>query len=189
MPLVRANMQGVNGRVVEKEYFDRLCFLLREKGACPASFPELENLKVDMPALKNERDVERYLLEPLLREIGYEEKDWQRQVSVKIGRKERIVPDYVIFPILEPAKERAFWIWEAKYSIRSEKQLRMDFNQARSYALRLRCSGLGLLSKEGVWAVGNSLEYENIRFWSWYQLEEKDLFGDFLDVVGKKKKF
>ena len=54
------------------------------------------------------------------------------------------------------------WIWEAKYTIKTHKQLEEDFGQTKSYALRLKSSGLGLVSQEGVWL--STPEYDLKKF-------------------------
>lgn|GEM_PF-6541460 len=61
--------------------------------------PKLENIEIQTIEIKNERDVEIYLLEPLLEKLGYSQQDWKRQLKVRMGRREKIIPDYVIFPI------------------------------------------------------------------------------------------
>ena len=48
----------------------------------------------------------------------------------------------------EKGNESGFWVFEAKHSIDSHKQLKIDFDQAKSYALILQCQGLCLISKE-----------------------------------------
>lgn len=53
---------------------------------------------IDLPILKNEKDVEKNLLEPLLIKIGYKKDDWIRQMKIRMGRGHRIYPDYAIFP-------------------------------------------------------------------------------------------
>ena len=59
-------MQGINGRVITKPYYDRLLALLREKGVDTSALPQLEEVEIEDVDLHNERDVELRLLEPLL---------------------------------------------------------------------------------------------------------------------------
>ena len=66
MPLVKGSMQGINGRVITKPYYDRLLALLQKKGVDTSGLPQLEEVEIEDVNLRNERDVEQYLLEPLL---------------------------------------------------------------------------------------------------------------------------
>ncbi len=98
-----------------------------------------------------EKDVEQKLLEPLLEKLGYTPKNWIRQMPLRMGRGIRYYPDYVINPKIKRGDEKADFIWEAKLSISNDKKLRKDFYQAKSYALRLKADGLGLIALEGIW--------------------------------------
>jgi hypothetical protein len=71
-------------------------------------------------------------------------------MPVRMGRGERIYPDYALLPRQVRGEESAEFIWEAKYRIPDRKKLINDFYQAKSYALRLGARGLGLVSIEGV---------------------------------------
>ena len=189
MPLVRQNMQGINGREIGKECYERILFLLKQKGQNVDILPHLENVSFEKHELKilNERDVETKLLEPLLEKLGFTHQDWQRQLKVKIGRNERIIPDYVIFPRLERMNETGYWVWEAKHSIANSGQLANDFNQAKSYALRLQCQGLTLASKEGIWTCLNPFNFEEVKFWTWHQIQELETFNQIFSFLGKRQ--
>jgi hypothetical protein len=188
MPLVKGNMQGINGRLIEKIYYDRILELLKQKQQDTSNIPKLENTEIEIVNLNNESDVELKLLEPLLLRLGYSKNDWQRQVKVKIGRTERIIPDYVIFPDLIKGNEKGHWIWEAKYSIPNHKQLKEDANQAKSYALRFQSQGFSLVAKEGLWISDKDMSIDQLKYFTWKQLESNDYFNELFDVVGKKKK-
>ncbi|MCL2853008.1 MAG: type I restriction enzyme HsdR N-terminal domain-containing protein [Defluviitaleaceae bacterium] len=191
MPLIKANMQGINGRVVEKVYYDRIMELLKQKGVAVENLPQLTNELVVDVVLKNEKDVEKHLLEPLLKRLGYNETDWKKQFKLRMGRGDRVYPDYVIFPNEERNNESGYWIWEAKFSIASNKQLEEDFGQAKSYALRLNCKGLGLISKEGVWISESKsgFSFDKLSYWSWKQIGEIDCFNDIFSIAGNRKTF
>lgn len=185
--LVKANMQGINGRNIPKEYYDHLLELLEKKGQDISRLPKLENNNIKLLELTNERDVEVHLLEPLLIKIGYKENDWIRQMKLRMGRGDRVYPDYVIFPNDERNNESGYWVWEAKYTISSHRQLEEDFGQAKSYALRLRSKGLGLISKEGVWLSIPDYDIKKIKFWSWKQINEHAYINEIFDIAGNKK--
>jgi hypothetical protein len=187
MPLVRGNMQGINGRIIEKRYYDRILELLKQKGDDIEKLPRLSNDFIQETELQNEKDIEKILLEPLLKRLGYNESNWKRQLKLRMGRGDRVFPDYVIFPKEERNNESGYWTWEAKYTIPSNKQLKEDFGQAKSYALRLNCKGLGLISKEGVWLSESNFAIEKMKFWSWKQIGESDYFNEIFDIAGNKK--
>ncbi|GHU77812.1 hypothetical protein FACS189462_0690 [Spirochaetia bacterium] len=188
MPLVKGNMQGINGRLLIKKYYDRILQMLKEKGENISLLPKLNDDTIQDVELQDEKDVEKYLLEPLLSKLGYFEHQWKRQLKLRMGRGDRVFPDYVIFPKEERNNESGYWIWEAKYSIINSKQLKEDFGQAKSYALRLNCKGLGLISKEGVWLSVLDFSFEKIKFWSWKQINEHDYLNEIFDIAGNKKR-
>lgn len=186
--LVKANMQGINGRNIPKKYYDRLLQILEDKGQDISILPKLEDQLIEAKEVKNERDVEIMLLEPLLLSLGYKQTDWVRQMKLRMGRSDKVYPDYVIHPYTERNNESCYWVWEAKYTIHSHKQLQEDFGQAKSYALRLQSSGLGLVSKEGVWLSTPDYDIKKIKFWSWKQLEEHENVNEIFGIAGKKDK-
>ncbi len=153
--------------------------------------PLLEDSKIKIPAIRTERDVEKHLLEPFLIKLDFSEDDWARQVKVKIGRQEKAIPDYVLLPIRDGVSNRvrAAWVWEAKLSIATHKQLQRDFEQAVSYAGLLDANGVGLVSKEGVWVSLKQDDYslQKARHWSWQSLGEIDHLNEVREVAGKKR--
>jgi hypothetical protein len=188
MPLVKGNMQGINGRLIIKKYYDRILEILKTKGENISLLPKLNDGKIQKFNLKSEKDVEKYLLEPLLNKLGYSEYHWKKQLKLRMGRGDRVFPDYVIFPKEERNNESGYWVWEAKYSILDSKQLKEDFGQAKSYALRLNCKGLGLISKEGIWLSVSDFSFERIKFWSWKQINEHDYLNEIFDIAGNKER-
>jgi len=187
LSLVKANMQGINGRSIPKKYYDRLLELLKNKGQDISILPQLDNYEIFIDILENEKDIENKLLEPLLLKIGYTKDDWIRQLKLRMGRGDKVYPDYVILPHIERNNESCYWVWEAKYSINSHKQLEEDFGQAKSYALRLKSSGLGIVSREGVWLSIPEYNIKDIMFWSWKQINNHESLNEIFDIAGKKE--
>ena len=190
-PLVRSHMQGINGRQIPKEYYDRLLGLLRKKGNNTRELPQLEDRVVPAIPLRTERDVERRMLEPLLGELGFTPRDWERQVKLRVGRKERVIPDYVLFPARDPESPktvRGAWVWEAKLSVKSNRQLAIDFEQAASYARLVGAKGVGLISREGVWISLKGDDYSIIkaRHWPSNQLGQIDRMNELRELAGKR---
>jgi len=191
MPLVKSNMQGISGRVITKPYYDRLLALLREKGVDISVLPQLEGIELEDVSLHNERDVEQHLLEPLLVELGFQSRDWIRQMKLRVGRSEKVIPDYVILPAKRQGNHasRATWIWEAKFSIRSHRQLQKDFEQAISYARLIGALGVSLLSREGVWLSLRQDDYAlaKAKHWSTAQIRTPDSIAEIRAIAGKRK--
>lgn len=193
MPLVKSNMQGINGRAITKPYYDRLLALLREKGVDTSALPQLEEVEIEDIDLHNERDVELHLLEPLLVELGFQPSDWIRQMRLRVGRSEKVIPDYVILPAERRGDHapRAAWIWEAKFSILSHQQLRKDFEQAISYARLVGAKGVSLLSREGLWLGLRQDDYAlmKAKHWSMAQLRSPDSIAEIRTIAGRRRIF
>lgn len=187
MPLVRANMQGINGRSIEKRYYDRILEIINKKDNNILKIPKLEDIYINNHDLKNEKDVERFLLEPLLLKLGWNKNDWKRQLKIKMGKGQRNYPDYVINATEGEGNESGEIVWEAKYSIKNNKQLESDFNQAKSYAIRLKCKSFGLISKEGIWLSEDDFIFKKRKHWSWNKLKEREEFNKIFDILGNHK--
>ena len=192
--LVKANMQGVSGRGCSREEYAALLNILQQKGFDISRLPALPEHagRPDIP-LACERDVENYLLEPFLRQLGLTEKDWLRQMPLRMGSGVRYYPDYVIHAETERSNERGAFICEAKFRISSEKQRREAFAQAKSYALRLECRGLLLASCEGIWLsfARNDYDFEKMEFFDWEELTDPDVLHGVklqIEAVLKKKR-
>ena len=187
MPLVRKNLQGINGDIIEKKYYDRILYLLVQKGFDVAVLPKLEDLSFSSDIqLKVERDVEQNLLEPLLIKLGYTQMDWIRQLKIKIGRGERIIPDYVLLLDKKVDDYSAYWVWEAKYSIVADGDLQDAFIQAKSYAQRLTATGLGIVAKEGIWISKDiNIEIKKLLYYSWGDLNSELSFQEVYNLCKK----
>jgi len=133
-PFIKMSMQGANGKPIKKVYYDRILEMLAEKGMTLKDLPTLDNDPEPDALLKNEKDVEIHLLEPLLLKLGYKETDWKRQMKLRMGRSYKVYPDYVIFPVEDRNNESGYYVWEAKLSILNNKQLLEAFGQVKSYA-------------------------------------------------------
>lgn len=183
--LIRCNMQGIGlkNTAVTLEEYKALKKLFKKKNP---SF-NLEKLPEPPPYAKffhndldDERDVEKKLLEPLLTKLGYNvKKDFTRQFPIRMGRGVSYYPDYALHATGKNGNERADFIWEAKYRIPTQKQLREDYGQAVSYARRLSCHGMGLVSQEGIWVSWEKdhFSFDKLRKYSWNELQNPDIFG------------
>lgn len=192
MPLVRSKFQGINGKLLPKQYYDRLLQLLDKNGTDVGKLPRLKDREQAKLILRSERDIETKVLEPLLIQLGYKSSDWLRQVKLRVGRSEKVIPDYLLNVIKDSATKTvtADWVWEAKFSISNNEQLARDFSQVCSYARLVGARGVGLVSKEGIWIClrSNDFELKNAKHWSAMQILEVDQLNEITAVVGRNKR-
>lgn len=146
---IKRNLQGMSGQMLSRSEYLDILDLLKAKGFDLAQAPQLpEESAVNLTELANERDVERLLLEPLLKRMGVT--DWVRQLPVRMGRGERVYPDYAIGVTGQFPEQRVRALVEVKYRAPGERAWRDAFLQAKSYALRLGARTLLLAAAEGV---------------------------------------
>ena len=149
VPIVRKNLQGVNGIPFTATDYKELQRLLTAKGFDVSVLPQLYSPDLEIAGqLRNEKDVEEKLLIPLLNKLGYSETDWTRQLSQKAGRKEKAIPDFVFLPKGEIHFQNAPMIIEAKFDMSSNIERTKSYNQALSYARMMKSSIFGLCDKE-----------------------------------------
>ena len=182
-PLVKAHMQGVNGKPVTCEEYEALKRMIKQRD------PRFDLNKLPNPPLysqfyredlQTEKDIEEMLLNPLLEKLGYNiKKEFVRQFPIRMGRGIRYYPDYALHASGKNGGEHADFIWEAKYRIPTKKQLMEDFGQAKSYAMRLGTNGVGLVSMEGIWVVAaeDHFNFEKLKKYSWEELEDPEIFA------------
>ena len=174
---VRGNMQGLNGRSITVKEYHELFKLIEQKEKSTNDLPKLPKYKREIDHIENERDVEIHLIEPLLKDLNFEEKDWIRQFPLRMGRTTKYYPDYAILAKTTKGNEKAKYILEAKYSINSEKQLTDAFQQARSYALRLQSEKLILADRDYIWLYerkNGSFQQNPILKSHWNELIDSD---------------
>lgn len=192
-PIIRKNFQGVNGYPVAHDEYGEMLRLWAEKGMDITALPKIEVIKYlsDDIVLKDERDVELYLLEPLLSRLKYEQADWIRQMPIRMGRGERYYPDYCFGAISARGEESAKMLIEAKYSIKSTKSLKDAYFQAKSYAMRLQADKFVLASKEGLWIyekAGSNFDIDKNIHFTWNDIENPDNLHQLMKMIGKKFK-
>lgn len=196
-PLVKAHMQGVNGKPVTCEEYEALKRMIKQRD------PRFDLNKLPNPPLysqfyredlQTEKDIEEMLLNPLLEKLGYNiKKEFVRQFPIRMGRGIRYYPDYALHASGKNGGEHADFIWEAKYRIPTKKQLLEDFGQVKSYAMRLGTNGVGLVSMEGIWVVAaeDHFNFEKLKKYSWEELEDPEIFAElksFLYKLAKPKR-
>jgi hypothetical protein len=149
LPIVKKNLQGINGVELSSKDYSELLRMIGERGDDISKYPKLfESGAVNFGDIKLEKDVEENILIPILKRLGYSESDWSRQLSQKAGRKEKAIPDFVFFPHGEKHFENAPMVIEAKLDMSPVQEMQKAFKQALSYARMLRSSIMGICDKE-----------------------------------------
>jgi hypothetical protein len=188
---IRANFQGPSSKApLSFEEYQAILDLMVAHGQDRSKLPEIPaqpaQLAVD---LKNERDVEIQLIEPLLAQLGYRDKDWDRQMPVRMGRGERNYPDYAIGVVLGRGNESACMIIESKFQLSSRRDFEEAFLQAKSYAVRLQCNVMPLAAREGIWIFEkhrDTFQIERYAYRSWGEMNHPDVFHAVLAAIGRQ---
>ena len=187
--IVRRDFVGASGSRVPTEDYRAILTLLETKGfdssqlLVPASY-EFEGAA----QIEDEEDVEQTLVEPLLKRLGYQQSDWLKQMSLRMGRGERVYPDYALLAKTKHGDESAVILVEAKYHITTQKQLEDAFKQAKSYAWRLQSQAFLLAAMEGVWLfrIADRFSLKALDHFTWKALEDPDQFQKLDLSVGKR---
>ncbi|MCX7149623.1 MAG: type I restriction enzyme HsdR N-terminal domain-containing protein [Rhodocyclales bacterium] len=188
-PMIRACFQGSAGQYFRDQDYVALLEVLAGKGADVSALPRLDiRIEDHGRGLMNERDVEQHLIEPLLQRLGYADQDWTRQLRLRMGRGDRVFPDYVIGADLTFGQERGALVVEAKYRIATQNDLQEAWIQGRSYALRLEAKWLVLAALEGVWllSAGNGFRLDGAAPSRWSDLDKPEIFFPIERSIGKK---
>lgn len=176
--VVKTRMQGPNSGSFTLGEYDAILSMMEAKGQNTTDLPRPKVVSyLGNTELVDERNVETALVEPLLLRLGYTESDWLRQMPLRMGRGERIYPDYVFGAQTARGEERADMVLESKFTIGSEKALRETYFQAVSYAYRLRAEVVMLAAREGFWLFGQkrgSFALERFDFYDWNDLQHPD---------------
>lgn len=194
VPIVRKNLQGINGvRITAKDY-NELLRLISAKGFDVSVLPKLYSPELNIDAeLKTEKDVEEKLLIPLLNELGYTENDWTRQLSQKAGRGLKAIPDFVFFPKGEKHFQNAPFVLEAKFSMNSSNERINAFNQALSYCKMMSAQLLGLCDRERLIIYrkkDNTFDrFSPIFEKHWGSLKNPEVFSELKKIIGREEVF
>ena len=181
-PLVRKNFQGVNGWQVTGKDYAELMRMIEAKGFDTSVLPQI--YAPSLPegiVIKEEKDVEKKLLEPLLNEMGwYEHKDYIRQLPIHAGRGHRIFPDYALHYDNKSEEEKAKVLIEAKYYMKNNHEIESAFLQAFSYAKLLLSSLIILCDKECIMVYDNKNGFSRSRYrkFYWEDMRNPDLYNE-----------
>lgn len=181
LPIVRKNMQGINGVELFPSVYNHLLDITE------CNLPRLEYMKDDTDATyQQEKDVEIKLIKPFLEKLGYAENEYCQQLYIEIGNHNHaLIPDFVIHPIVTSGHQSADFLIEAKLSISSNKLLDAAKTQARSYAKLLNAKYSVVAAKEGIWISKVDDDYSNdIYVFSWSELKKEDNFFKIFKLIG-----
>jgi len=187
--LIKSNLQGASGKNLSFEEYNTILKLMETNGQNLTSLPRLKiNEFAINISIKNESDVEQQMLEPLLHKLGYHSKDWVRQLPLRMGRGERVYPDYALGVVNQKGEESAKLLIEAKYRIPSSKLLKDAYFQAKSYALRLESRIFVIVSEEGLWVFEkgkNGFLFDKSNALTWSEIVHPDSFHKLYQKIGK----
>lgn len=187
-PLVRKNLQGINGYPIKYPEYLELLSMLKSKGQNTDILPVIKPTnRLDASDLKDERDVEIRLIEPFLKMLAYKPEDWIRQMPVRMGRGERYYPDFCFGAVVKRGEEKASMILESKFEIKTQKSLQEAYFQAKSYALRLQAEKLVIAAKEGIWIFQKKDDVYNFNdffHFTWIEIEDPDLICQLRNMIG-----
>lgn len=191
-PLVRRNMQGVNGTALSAEDYNNLLRILSVKGFDISVLPKMDGIE-DLgrnEIINLEKDVEEKLLMPLLAKFDLKEgRDYIRQLPIHAGRGHRIFPDFAIYYSDTPNEENAHILVEAKLDIRNEKELSDAFLQAKSYANLLNSAVIILCDKQFLYiykrnnTVWDKKKYRQMR---WSDLADTDNYSEVAQIFDRR---
>ncbi len=193
IPIVRKNLQGVNGVELSPKDYSEIIRYVKERGDNVNMFPKLfETDAMDFGEIKIEKDVEEKILIPILYRLGYSDSDYTRQLSQKAGRGLKAIPDFVFLPHGEKHFASAPLVIEAKLDMSPMAERINAFSQCLSYARILRSKLMAICDKERlvVFAVDSngSADRNNPIFEEhWANIYSDSLIGAKLNqLIGKK---
>jgi hypothetical protein len=191
-PAVRACFKGPSSKsACTLEEYEAILAIMASKGQDASKLPRIP-LSNALPSVEplDEREVETQLIEPFLKRLGYKEKDWIRQMPVKMGRGERNYPDYAIGASPKRGEESAKMILESKFQLSALSEYTEAFYQSKSYALRLRSRIMAMAAKEGIWVFPPEDGDFGIKRYvhkGWRELIHPDHFHEVLQLIGRDK--
>ena len=182
LPIVRKNMQGINGVELKPSVYNHL-IKIRKVNANTLEYVETES----GGEYSREKDVEEKLIIPLIHKLGYSDDEFKRQMYVEIGNhNSTLIPDFVLLPDECRGSASGFAIIEAKRSIPNKKILEEVMVQAKSYAKLLTAKYCVVAAQEKIWISERRDGYEKIVYETvWNQLNDADIFYELNKMIGK----
>ena len=185
VPIVRKNMQGINGVELMPSQYNHLMDI------SGADVPRLEFIVSEgSQDFNREKDVENKLIIPLLKKLGYDTNEYTQQLYIEIGNHNHaLIPDFVLLPKHSKGHYSAFALIEAKLEISNQKQLEETKTQARSYAVQLKSKYAAIADKNKICVLSSADDYSDEIFSvSWDELNDPDVFSKLLKLIGINSK-
>ena len=185
--LVRSKMTQMDGARMKNSEYMHLLEMAAKHAPVSEEIPTMPVYsEFETPEIKLERDVEIYYIEELLlKKLGWDEEDYQRQIPLRDGRSTHVFPDYVIN--YNAARSEGEIVIEAKLTIKSEKQAEHDKGQAKAYARLLKAREIVLVAQEGIWLASEKDDFGKLKRYTWGELQDADIFDEVYQVIGKGK--
>ena len=181
MPIVKKNMQGLNGVELKPSEYNHLLDL----GNSDAMRLEYSTVNSDKE-YSTEKEVEDNVIKPLLAKIGYYEADYVQQLYLEIGNHNHaLIPDFVLLPEIKGNNKSAFAVVEAKRSITNSKELNAAKSQVRSYAKLLGTKYAAVVSQEKIWVFSSNDDYSNELFSCAISELTDDSLYELKKIIGK----
>lgn len=181
MPIVKKNMQGLNGIELKPSEYNHLLDL----GHSDAMRLEYSTVNSDKE-YSTEKEVEDNVIKPLLAKIGYDEADYVQQLYLDIGNHNHaLIPDFVLLPESKGNNKSAFAVVEAKRSITNSKELNAAKSQVRSYAKLLGTKYAAIVSQEKIWVFSSNDDYSNELFSCAISELTDDSLYELKKIIGK----
>ena len=184
LPIVRKNMQGINGVELYPSTYNHLLDMAK------SDLARLEYVVDEADGIyAREKDVENKLIKPFLKKLGYTENEYKQQLYIEIGNHNHaLIPDFVIHPVVSSGHQSADFLVEAKLTISSNKLLEEAKTQARGYAKLLNAQYSVIAAKEGIWISKADDDYsKDVLTFSWAELKNEDNFFDVFKLIGNGK--
>ena len=183
LPIVRKNMQGINGVELQPSEYNHLMDISN------AEVPRLEFVVCNInQTFKREKDVENKLITPLIDKLGYAENEYVQQMYIEIGNHNHaLIPDFVLSPVHTKGHQSGFALIEAKLFIANQKEKEAVKIQARSYAVQLKAEYSVIADKNNILVFSSDDDYSDEIFAAtWEQLNNADIFSKLMKLIGKR---
>ncbi|MCR4852354.1 MAG: type I restriction enzyme HsdR N-terminal domain-containing protein [Prevotella sp.] len=133
---VSKNFQDVSGWAVTFEDYAVIKSMLEAKGFDTSVLPSLyEPLRLTDKPITLEKDVEDYLIKPLLEEMGLKENvDYKQQVPFHAGRGSTKRPDFCLHKTGKDWEDGAKIVIEVKLEMKTIPEIEENYEQGVTYA-------------------------------------------------------
>lgn len=158
--IINSQMQNINGQEVSLEGYNYLLRMLESKDSkCKDRLP-----RVSIPDFEHDNDprveeeVSNGILIPCLTSLGYTEKEWTKELQLKLGRDRytnesgyRARPDFTFFCEEKGLGQyKSPFIIEVKYEMKNRDEIMSALAQAASYAKMLQANVLAICDKKRI---------------------------------------